>query len=355
MKFRNYYFLILILLTIINYEIEKLMCNKRKNDLERIYKKLYISNQITNIYSILYDKAREGYNKPKYESKEKIYNFTKKKGICICSISKKENLYIREFVEYYFLLGIKKIIIYDNNDIDGEKLEEVISDFIINKFVEIIDVRGLTSIQIPIYNYCYQRNKDIFDWIGFVDIDEYVYIKNNNNINSFIYKKTFSKCELIFLNWLIYNDNDIIKYKNKPLAERFKKAKTFFNQGKSFVRGGFKNLLMPSTHIPGININYYCNSNGKRIYPKDFFSNQIENMPQAYIKHYYTKTVEEFCKKIIKGNAHFNINHPDYIGSIKDRVRLFFLWNEISEYKINILEKCTGLNLNEYKKNKVKL
>jgi len=76
-------------------------------------------------------------------------------------------------------------------------------------------------------------------------------------------------------------------------------------------------------------------------------------MPKAYIKHYYTKTVEEFCKKIKKGDAHFNINHPDYIGSIKARVRFFFLWNEISEYKINILEKCTGLNLNEYKKNKL--
>jgi len=147
MKFRNYYFLILIFLIIINYAIEKLKYNKMKKDLKSINKKLYISKQITNIYSILYDKAREGYNKPKYNSKEKIYNIAKKKGICICSISKKENLYIREFVEYYFLLGIKKIIIYDNNDIDGEKLEEVISDFIINKFVETIDVRGLTSIQ----------------------------------------------------------------------------------------------------------------------------------------------------------------------------------------------------------------
>ena len=36
--------------------------------------------------------------------------------------------------------------------------------------------------------------------------------------------------------------------------------------------------------------------------------------PKAYIKHYYTKTAEEFCNKITKGNAHFHTHHPEYIG-----------------------------------------
>ena len=112
------------------------------------------------------------------------------------------------------------------------------------------------------------------------------------------------------------------------------------------------NLLIPSTHIAGINIHYYCNSNGVRIYPKNFFSNEIENKPKAFIKHYYTKTVEEFCKKINKGHAHYNINHPNYLESIKLRIKLFFLWNRITNYKIKILENCTGINLNEYKKYK---
>ena len=112
------------------------------------------------------------------------------------------------------------------------------------------------------------------------------------------------------------------------------------------------NLLIPSTHIPGINIHYYCDSNGLRIYPKNFFSNEIENKPKAFIKHFYTKTVEEFCKKINKGHAHYNINNPNYLASIKLRIKLFFLWNRITNYKIKILENCTGINLNKYKKYK---
>ena len=51
---------------------------------------------------------------------------------------------------------MKKIIIYDNNDINGENFNDIIKDKY-SKEVDIIDVRGMSSIQIPIYNYCYKK------------------------------------------------------------------------------------------------------------------------------------------------------------------------------------------------------
>ena len=41
-------------------------------------------------------------------------------------ISKRENLYIQEFIDHYKNLSYDHIFIYDNNDIDGERLEDVI-------------------------------------------------------------------------------------------------------------------------------------------------------------------------------------------------------------------------------------
>ena len=69
--------------------------------------------------------------------------------------------------------------------------------------------------------------------------------------------------------------------------------------------------------IPGINIHYFCNSNGNRIYPKNFYNSITEKEPKAFIKHYYTKTAEEFCRKINKGNAHYHKEHPNFVESIK--------------------------------------
>ena len=41
--------------------------------------------------------------------------------ICVCTLAKNENRYIKEFVEHYKKYGVDKIYLYDNNDIDGEK------------------------------------------------------------------------------------------------------------------------------------------------------------------------------------------------------------------------------------------
>ena len=272
-------------------------------------------------------------------------------SICICSIGKNENLYIREFVEYYIKLGVDKIFIYDNNDINGEKFETILSDFIKINFVEIIDVRGLSSIQIPIYNYCYRKNYELYNWIGFIDFDEYLFIEDEESIKNYFYDEKFNKCQTIFFNWRMYGDNNLIKFDNRNLLERFPNPASFFDQGKSFVRGNIKDLIIPTTHIPGINVFNFCNSNGKLIYPRNFFEHKFEKKPKAFIKHFYTKTAEEFCGKIKRGNAHFHKNHKNYQGSISLKINLFFKINKMTDEKVNILENCTKIkiNKNQYK------
>ena len=77
------------------------------------------------------------------------YNHTGE--IALCCIAKLENEYIRFFVEYYKNLKFDKIFIYDNNDPDGERFEEVIGDYIQSGFVEIIDFRGRKNALLASY------------------------------------------------------------------------------------------------------------------------------------------------------------------------------------------------------------
>lgn len=46
--------------------MQYLIPNKYSKILQNINMKLYISNELIKIYSILYDAARKGYNNPKY-------------------------------------------------------------------------------------------------------------------------------------------------------------------------------------------------------------------------------------------------------------------------------------------------
>ena len=71
--------------------------------------------------------------------------------------------------------------------------------------------------------------------------------------------------------------------------------------------------------------------------------NTFEREPKAFIKHYYTKTVEEFCNKIKKGHAHFHKNHSQYLKSIQQRVNFFFRLNIKTKEKLYIIKKCTNI------------
>ena len=81
----------------------------------------------------------------------------------------------------------------------------------------------------------------------------------------YILSEIFNKCQTVFFNWIIYNDNNLIRYEKRNLLERFINPAIREYPGKSFVRGNIKILIIPSTYIPGINVYNFCNSNGEFI------------------------------------------------------------------------------------------
>lgn len=270
-----------------------------------------------------------------------LYKFNKKQiKVCICTIGKQENNYIKEYIEYYKNFGIDKIFLYDNNNINGEHFENIIIEYINQGFVEIKNWRGIKSPQMKIYNDCYINNYYKYDWLIFNDIDEYLYLKNYNNIKNFLNKPKFSKCENIQLNWLLYTDNNLIHYHNESLMKRFDepfKSKAKINKhsnGKSILRG----------HINNINItNFHCISDNLKTC--DGFGIQRKflkgDYKYYYFKHYYCKSTEEFIKKLKKGDV--------YLMKNKNKIKFYFSYNKITSEKLNYIEKETGENLTYYK------
>ena len=82
----------------------------------------------------------------------------------VCAIIKNENLYLREWVEHYIKLGFDKIILYDNNEKNGELPQLVIQDYIDAGIVNIYNYRGILAntfqaFQVNIYNTCIKDYK----------------------------------------------------------------------------------------------------------------------------------------------------------------------------------------------------
>jgi hypothetical protein len=260
----------------------------------------------------------------------------------ICLIIKQENRYIKEFVDYYKKLNIKKIFLYDNNDINGEYSEGILSNYIKLNFVEIINYRGKHKPQFHAYNHCYISNNKYFNWIAFFDVDEYLYINSYTDINKFLSLNRFRKCSSILFNWKYYGDNDKIYYEPRPLQERFTKPFYFKKQkgknikclksaGKTIVRTG---LNLTWAHFPHYLKNKpICKPNGRIL--KNYFS-----PPQywtAHIKHYATKSTEEFIERVIKGTVYSKQKKSNYLKyRIKD---YYFLFNKFNKEKKIMFEK----------------
>ena len=240
------------------------------------------------------------------KNNETIKNVIK---ICLCAIGKKENLYINEYINHYKKIGYSHIYLYDNNEIGDEKFEDIINETLINTFVTIIDYRELKGKhnyrQIEAYKDCYEKYNKLYDWLSFFDLDEFLVFNKSYNLQRFFNDERFKNCENIKINWLVYTDNDLVYYENKPLMERFTtpafKDKTNA-EIKTTVRGnlGFNYWSSAgNSHTSGARIRN-CNSIGKEIkYDAHLVDPPIYEI--AYLKHYISKTIEEFCIKIKRG------------------------------------------------------
>ena len=224
-----------------------------------------------------------------------------KVGLCI--ICKEENLYIKEFIEHYKNLGYNHIFIYDNNDIDGEKLEDIIQKEIDEGFISIINYRGgKRDSQIKAYIDCYRKNNKNYGWLSFFDVDEFLEIKPKGiKIQEFLDNKRYINCENIKINWLSYSDDDKLYYENKPVQERFKTAlynNTFNKHIKSTIRGNLSTNYWKGAFNPHTGANNYncCSSSGKQI-SKGSPYNIPYDFKYGYLKHYRTKSIEEYIKK----------------------------------------------------------
>ena len=124
----------------------------------------------------------------------KLNNKTK---VCICTIGKRENLYVREYVDYYKSMGINKIFIYDNNDLNDERFDIKLKDYIEKGFVEIVDFRGAIAPQVKAMEDCRRNNYKKFNWLIFFDLDEFLFLRNFSNINDFLSQKIFERCQRI--------------------------------------------------------------------------------------------------------------------------------------------------------------
>ena len=265
--------------------------------------------------------------------------------VAICCIGRKENLYIKEFVEHYKNIEVDKIFIYDNNFGDEERFEDVLQTYIDEGFVDIVNYRDKPLAQLSAYQNCYDLHSQEYDWLGFIDCDEFLFLNKHKTIKDFLSQKKFENFDMIHLNWMCYGDNELIEYDDRTLSERFKNPiepltlKKSYNfpendHIKSIVRGGLCLMWKGTSHTPFPYRLKCCDCSGKE---RDGLSwHHPFDYSDAYIKHYVTKTLEEWYKnKAQRGHPIGDKDYFKHVGIIDE----FFKWNKKTKEKEDYIKK----------------
>lgn len=265
--------------------------------------------------------------------------------VIVVMIVKNEMRYLREFVDYHLDLGFDQIVIGDNNDVDGERYDGLLADFISEDKVKIINLRGLQGVQKIFYNAIKEHVK--YEWAAFIDTDEFITFSDlgkkifGNNIKNFLTSRSYVTAYK--LNWRIYGDNGHILYENKPVLERFpepldEKVTFHYNFPENYHVKSILHWSEPVhfTNNPhGVNeCEHYYTPLGYPVHGGPF--NENIEYEILYVRHYYTKSLQEWCENKL-GRSYADYLRSDAIDyyPLKD----YFIYNEWTEDKQRFLDE----------------
>lgn len=254
--------------------------------------------------------------------------------VLLCAIAKQENLYIREWVEYHLKLGFDHITIYDNNEPDGEKITDITADY---KNVNVINFRGRhqksCETQVAAYNMCYKGACN-YDWVMFMDIDEFLWFRDYDNIKSFLEQNWVKKANVIRFHWKCYSDNGKLTYEDLPVMERFTeecKEKSVNYHMKQLYRTKLGTLRIVNVHYTNhVNNIYYPDGKPAPYITTTRDKNVHDEL--AHVKHYVTKSLEEYVKIKYARRG---------VGSSKTRLNIdfYFKYNDKTDEKLDYYKK----------------
>ena len=222
--------------------------------------------------------------------------------LSVVAILKNEAPYVREWIEYYRLLGATKFYIYDNDSQDSVK--EAISDYIDSGIVVYKYFPGKCR-QNMAYTDAINNYASKTRFMAALDLDEFIVPIDDkltliDVLKNIVRRKPYAAG--VAIPWLMYGSSHhkkrpqglvIDNYLYRAQDSFMLNIKTVFNPR---LANGYNNPHYPIYKYGAFSIN----ENGHIIIGK---YDHHKSCKQIRINHYFTKSEEEFRAKVARGSA----------------------------------------------------
>jgi hypothetical protein len=221
-------------------------------------------------------------------------------GLCVTAIIKNEAPYVEEWICHHRALGVDHFFIFDNNSED--RIDDVLKPYLTHGVATLIRWPMLGG-QIDAYNYAMHFFGHVTEWMAYIDLDEFIVLKDTATIPEFL--ATLEGADQVLIPWRSFGFSG---HRTKPpglVTENYTVAQDIPPEG--FARVNAKAIVRTSAakrvtaHFAFTTSQATVDERNKRV-PEDFYL-QAPSFERAQINHYYTKSYEEFEAKLARGQG----------------------------------------------------
>jgi Glycosyltransferase family 92 len=225
--------------------------------------------------------------------------------LSLCSLYKDHAEYLREWLEFHRLVGVERFYLYDNESNDDH--EAVLAPYVERGIVEVHDwptpetvARGVPWGIIPAFDDCIARHRDDSHWIGFVDVDEFLFSPTGRSLPDVL--AGFEAYPGVEVSRLEYGTSG---HRTKPdglVIESYLRRRSYTSPKKDWEH--VKSIVDPRRTKRAFNAHgffytdgYAVRENGDRALEDPPGRRVFPEFSLLRINHYITKSEDEYARK----------------------------------------------------------
>jgi len=216
----------------------------------------------------------------------------------LCLIVKDENKYLQEWVDYHTLIGVERFIVYDNGS--NISVRETLVEDIARGRVIVIDFPGKKA-QMTSYAHCLHFYGKHAQWIGFIDIDEFIVPKTTTDLREFL--EDYEAFGAIAIHWVIFGASGHKKEPQGPQYKNFIKETENDFPPNHYV----KSIVQPRYTVYPMGVHYFHHFPKHPVVNENFLPISGFDTPRSakkiQLNHYFCRSEEEFRRKLKRGDA----------------------------------------------------
>lgn len=237
---------------------------------------------------------------------------TQKYYISLVAIFQNEARFLKEWIEFYRLMGVEHFYLY--NHLSTDEYMSVLEPYIQDGIIELKQVikkpknlKDWNRIQTEVYTEAASKTKDISEWLIVVDTDEFLFPVKDKNLVELL--KKYDDYAALSVNWKVFGSGDVEKIEpDKLLIESLTKSTDQEDlRVKTIVKPRYVDKF-EHPHFPFLLQGYSQVTENFEFFRGPFVPKESRNI--VTINHYWARD-GEFFKSHKLARVHMAGNGPD--------------------------------------------